>query len=160
MSLHTSRIFFHGQRCLSISIPPTPARTLPAVRRIFSPASIPRCLSIAPTKALRRHVHNNAVPLPPPTKTLEELMSGPYLVHRTASDQLPVYSSRKSGGNNAMVVIKKISGDQRKLADELAESLGLGKDDIRVNPTTQNVELKVCHLPVSTNAHCVSKIRS
>lgn len=48
-----------------------------------------------------------------------------------------------SGGNRQVVVIKKVDGDRKKLLDDLVESIGVGKDDIRINPTTQHVELKV-----------------
>ncbi|KAG5951570.1 hypothetical protein E4U53_002779 [Claviceps sorghi] len=142
MSQHTFRIFSHGQRCLSISNPPNPARSLPTLRRISSPASIPRCLSTASTRAPRRQAPVIRAPTPPPAKTSQELASGPYLVRRTPSAQLPVYKQLKSGGNRVVVLIKKVDGDRRKLLEDMVESLGLSQDHIRINPTTQNLELK------------------
>lgn len=42
-----------------------------------------------------------------------------------------------------MVLIKKVDGDRKKLLDDLVETLGVSKQDIRLNPTTQHIELKV-----------------
>jgi hypothetical protein len=40
-------------------------------------------------------------------------------------------------------LIKKIDGDRRKLLEDLVGSLGITREEIRINPTTQHVELKV-----------------
>jgi large subunit ribosomal protein L49 len=48
-----------------------------------------------------------------------------------------------SGGNRQVVLIKKVDGDRKKLLEDLVESLGVSKEDVRINPTTQHVELKV-----------------
>lgn len=41
-----------------------------------------------------------------------------------------------------MVLIKKVDGDRKKLLEDMVESLGVSQDEIRINPTTQNLELK------------------
>lgn len=82
-------------------------------------------------------------PVPPPTKTPEELVSLGYIVRRTPSVQLPLYRRWLSGGTRQIVLIKKIDGDRRKLLEDLVGSLGITREEIRINPTTQHVELKV-----------------
>lgn len=81
--------------------------------------------------------------VPPPTKTPEELVSLGYLVRRTPSVQLPVYRRWQSGGTRQVVLIKKVDGDRRRLLEDIVEGLGVAREDVRINPTTQHVELKV-----------------
>lgn len=81
--------------------------------------------------------------LPPPTKTPEELATLPYIVRRTPYAQLPVYRSFKSGGNRIVVLIKKVAGNRLKMIEDLTEALQLEGTEIRLNPTTQHVEVKV-----------------
>lgn len=52
-----------------------------------------------------------------------------------------------------MVLIKKVDGDRKKLLEDLVETLGVSKQDIRLNPTTQHIELKV-RAPKSTCHGC------
>ncbi|PNY28882.1 Uncharacterized protein TCAP_01199 [Tolypocladium capitatum] len=84
-------------------------------------------------------------PIPPPSKSPEELASLSYIVRRTPSTQLPIYRRWMSGGNRQVVLIKKIDGDRRKMLEDIVESLGIGREDIRINPTTQHIELKGNH---------------
>ncbi|KAH8130717.1 hypothetical protein ACSS6W_002794 [Trichoderma asperelloides] len=84
-------------------------------------------------------------PVPPPTKTPEELVSLGYIVRRTPSVQLPVYRRWLSGGTRQVVLIKKIDGDRRRLLEDLVGSLGIAREDVRINPTTQHIELKGDH---------------
>ncbi|KAM0262457.1 hypothetical protein ACHAQJ_001711 [Trichoderma viride] len=85
-------------------------------------------------------------PLPPPTKSPEELASLGYIVRRTPSVQLPVYRRWMSGGTRQVVLIKKVDGDRRRLLEDLVGSLGIAKEDVRINPITQHIELKGDHL--------------
>ena len=48
-----------------------------------------------------------------------------------------------SGGNRQVILIKKIDGDRRKMLEDMVASLEIGREDIRINPTTQHIELKV-----------------
>lgn len=96
-------------------------------------------------------------PTPPPTKTPEELEALAYVVRRTPSVQLPVYRRWMSGGNRQVVLIKKVDGDRRKMLSELTADLGVGKDDVRINPITQHVEIKVRYdwaLPAHQQCTC------
>lgn len=82
--------------------------------------------------------------VPPPTLTTEALNSMPYVVRRTAFAQLPVYRKWMSGGTRQIILIKKVNGDKSVLVNELTEKFGVKEDNIRINPTTGHVELKVC----------------
>ena len=72
----------------------------------------------------------------------------PYIVRRTAFAQLPVYRKWMAGGTKQVVTIKKISGDTRALGRELTEKFDIPEDNLRLNPVTGHLELKVgfrCH---------------
>ncbi|KAL7960681.1 hypothetical protein V8C34DRAFT_276247 [Trichoderma compactum] len=81
-------------------------------------------------------------PVPPPTKTPEELVSLGYIVRRTPSVQLPIYRRWQSGGTRQVVLIKKVDGDRVRLVEDLVGGLGVAREDVRINPTTQHIELK------------------
>ncbi|KAL6815781.1 hypothetical protein GGI42DRAFT_116465 [Trichoderma sp. SZMC 28013] len=81
-------------------------------------------------------------PVPPPTKTPEELVSLGYIVRRTPSVQLPIYRRWQSGGTRQVVLIKKVDGDRVRLLEDLVGGLGVAREDVRINPTTQHIELK------------------
>lgn len=80
---------------------------------------------------------------PPPSKSEQELLSLGYIVRRTPSVELPIYKKTMSGGTKHVVLIKKVHGDKRKFLAELSEALSLDSGSIRINPTTQHIELKV-----------------
>jgi large subunit ribosomal protein L49 len=48
-----------------------------------------------------------------------------------------------AGGTKQIVMIKKISGDTRALGRELTEKFGIPEDNLRLNPVTGHLELKV-----------------
>ncbi|OAA44658.1 ribosomal protein L49/IMG2 [Beauveria brongniartii RCEF 3172] len=105
------------------------AATAAAVARAAEKRSAPRSYTRAPT--------------PPPTKTeLEHYEGSGYLVRRTASLQLPVYRKLKSGKTREVIVIKKVHGDRFQLLEDIKASLGVAPDRIRLNPTTQQIELQ------------------
>ncbi|KAK2595389.1 hypothetical protein QQS21_006861 [Conoideocrella luteorostrata] len=141
MSQHISRTISKGQICL---LNPTLLRATYALPpyRISFPLQPSRCLNTSAAKTPRSYTPISRAPTPPPAKTAEELASGPYIVRRTPSIQLPVYKRFMSGGNRVVVLVKKVDGDRRKLLEDMSESLGVGKENIRINPTTQHVELK------------------
>jgi len=66
-----------------------------------------------------------------------------YVIKRTPSSQLPVYRKWMSGGNRCIVLIKKVKGDLPKLVKDLLRDLEIKADDIRINPVTQHIEIKV-----------------
>ncbi|KAF4126183.1 large subunit ribosomal protein L49 [Geosmithia morbida] len=81
-------------------------------------------------------------PTPPPKLAPDALESMPYIVRRTPFAQLPVYRKWMSGGTRQVITIKKVSGDKAGLVGELTEKLGVPAGNIRINPTTGNLELQ------------------
>ena len=47
-----------------------------------------------------------------------------------------------SGGTRLIILIKKVDGDRRKMVEDLIAGLQITRDDVRLNPTTQHIELK------------------
>lgn len=66
----------------------------------------------------------------------------PYYVTRTSSNELPIYTLRKRGGNMLLTRVKKIDGDVEALRDELRSTLGLEQKQVVVNALTRHVLLK------------------
>ncbi len=139
---------------LSQTLAPRPLLLL----RLTTTTSSPQCLfqhrnsyataataaAAARAAAQRRAPRSFArAPTPPPTKTAEEQRAGGYLVQRTSSIQLPVYRKLKSGSTREVILIKKVHGDRRKLVEDIKASFAVAGDKIRINPTTQHVELQV-----------------
>ena len=65
-----------------------------------------------------------------------------YYVHRTPSEELPVYHLSKRGGNLHQTKIRKVTGDRQSLCVALQENLGLDMGNIAVNPRTGNIIIK------------------
>lgn len=127
---------------------------LPAVQ--IAPASFKTHAGYKPNPSetpvnpnVRNKIHEKKRPIkrpfvPPPTKTEEELTAAlPYIIRRTPYAQLPIYRKFMSGGNRCIILIKKIDGDRSKLVEDLTVALELQRKDIRLNPTTQQIEIKV-----------------
>jgi large subunit ribosomal protein L49 len=87
--------------------------------------------------------------MPEPVAQLPKEQSAPnlpYFVSRTESNELPVYSDFKRGGNLKLTLVRKISGEVGVLRDALRETLklsvGLDKDRVVVNERTRQVVIK------------------
>ncbi|KAI4165069.1 MAG: hypothetical protein LQ342_001346 [Letrouitia transgressa] len=68
-----------------------------------------------------------------------------YHVHRTASQQLPVYHLSKRAGSLLQTRIRKIEGDIALLKAELQLALGLKQENIAINQLTKHIIIKVSH---------------
>ena len=85
---------------------------------------------------------------PEPIVPLPEDQSAPnlpYFITRTRSNELPVYTDLKRGGNLKLTLVRRVSGQVEALRDGLRESLGLlGKDreKVVVNGLTGQVVIK------------------
>lgn len=77
--------------------------------------------------------------------TLEEATLRPlsYHVHRTASQQLPVYHLAKRGGNLHQTRVRKIDGDIKALKDDLQRALSIKEEHIVINQLTRHIIIKV-----------------
>ncbi|KAM3516158.1 hypothetical protein MY11210_000180 [Beauveria gryllotalpidicola] len=103
------------------------AATAAAVARAAEKRRAPRSYTRAPT--------------PPPTKTYLQ-GSRCYLVRRTASLQLPVYRKLKSGKTREVIIIKNVNGNRLQFLEDIKAGLAVAPDKIRLNPTTQQIELQ------------------
>ncbi|KAK3718708.1 54S ribosomal protein img2, mitochondrial [Vermiconidia calcicola] len=83
---------------------------------------------------------------PEPVTPLPESESAPnlpYFITRTKSNELPIYTDFKRGGNLKLTLVRKVDGDKECLRDELRAVLGLGrKEDCVVNAVTGQVVIK------------------
>lgn len=70
-------------------------------------------------------------------------VSKPYLISLTASNSFPVYRDDKAAGSSKRTVIKKIEGDRKALITDVSAALKVPKENFRINPVTQHVEIKV-----------------
>ncbi|KAK5045264.1 hypothetical protein LTR84_009370 [Exophiala bonariae] len=76
----------------------------------------------------------------------------PFLISRTASNNIPVYETAKNGGNRHITSIRKISGDIEKLATTVRDALelpehivdvkGRKKDTVVINWTTNQIVIR------------------
>lgn len=83
----------------------------------------------------------------------------PYFVQRTPSNLLPVYKETKRGGNLRLTKVRKISGDVKRLHNDLKAYLDLSEAEITINSVTQNIIAKVrCGIPIAEyNANLMEK---
>ncbi|KAI9773359.1 MAG: hypothetical protein M1840_007574 [Geoglossum simile] len=65
-----------------------------------------------------------------------------YSVCRTNPGNLPVYQTKKRGGNLQETKIKKIKGNIGALCSQLQEALGVDSNDVRINPLTNGIVIK------------------
>jgi len=89
-------------------------------------------------------------PPPPPasSRTAQPLAVKPppplaYHVHRTASQQLPIYQLAKRGGNLHQTRIRKIEGDAESLRNEIRTALELKEELVVINRLTGHIIIKV-----------------
>jgi len=68
-------------------------------------------------------------------------------VSRTHTKNLPVYLETKRGGNLKITTIKKVDGDKQLMRQNLAEAMGLGEDQVQLNPTTGHIVVKASFPP-------------
>lgn len=137
----TSRFAARNTQCIS---------NLPLGSRPSAPSRLISTRPRTTSKPSRSPV--SRAPSTPPKKSPDELAGLAYVIHRTSYIQLPVYRRFMSGGNRQVVLIKQVGGDRRKLLEDLVEGLGIERDNIRINPTTQHVELKVYSIPFSLSS--------
>ena len=80
---------------------------------------------------------------PPPTPDPSSIVKLPYYIHRTASQQLPIYKLAKRGGNLRQTRLRKVEGDIGRLRSDLQEALGLENEHIKINQLTKHIIIKV-----------------
>ena len=80
---------------------------------------------------------------PPPTPDPAQIVRLPYYIHRTASQQLPIYKLAKRGGNLRQTRLRKVEGDLARLRSDLQDALSLESEHIKINPLTKHIIIKV-----------------
>ncbi|KAF2738296.1 hypothetical protein EJ04DRAFT_486620 [Polyplosphaeria fusca] len=95
-------------------------------------------------KLLKNNKHT-----PPPSPSLN-LPPPAYHVARSGTNNYPVYTDYKRGGNLHLTTIRKITGDLTSLRDELRVFLNKKNDEVKVNTLTQHVVVKGHHVPEVT----------
>lgn len=116
-------------------------------RQVFpgahTPASLARKKSHPSSRPKRRPSPVKAL-ITPHTPDPASIVKLPYHIHRTPSQQLPVYKSEKRGGTLKQTRVRKIEGDVRALRGDLMEAMGLGEAEVKINSLTGHVLVKVC----------------
>ncbi|KOS17809.1 54S ribosomal protein img2 [Escovopsis weberi] len=118
---------------------------LPQSLRLGAAALLPRPFlptiqsAILSTSPISRSQTKATKPLPTEEQLGSELS---YVVKRTVSQGLPVYRKWKAGHTREIILVKKVEGNRSRLVEDLIGGLGVAGDRIRVNPTTQHVELQ------------------
>jgi large subunit ribosomal protein L49 len=67
----------------------------------------------------------------------------PYRINLTPSQQYPIYTLSKRGGNKKLTRIRRIEGDVTALRSELQEALGLEAKEVVINQLTGHIIVKV-----------------
>lgn len=103
-----------------------------------------------PTRHLSHQQPEKLKLIPDPVESLPAEQCAPnlpYFVTRSANNELPIYTLRKSGGNLKMTRVKKIDGNKVVLRDELREMLGVQEKDAIVNSVTGHIMIKGHYKP-------------
>ena len=132
-----------------------PLRTAAAApsRRLFRPSSFTatRFLTTETTASATQQTTTAPPPSPASFQAPSTPASTPrqltYLVERTASQNLSVYNDTRAGGSKKQTVIKKIVGDVHALRNEITNELGFSKDNVKINPVTGHIKIKVGKCP-------------
>ena len=115
---------------------------------------ISRASKNKPQKPPRVHLPACKFPSnPPPTPDPSDIVTLPYHVHRTPSQQLPIYKLAKRGGNLRQTRLRKVEGDIARLKTDLQEALSLEDEHIKINHLTRHIIIKVCPLRYSHVMH-------
>lgn len=108
------------------------------------PTVVSRASRNKPQKPPRVHFPACRFPSqPPPTPDPSAIAKLPYYIHRTASQQLPIYKLAKRGGNLRQTRLRKVEGDIARLRGDLQEALSLVDEHIKINQLTKHIIIKV-----------------
>ncbi|KAL0765140.1 hypothetical protein CaCOL14_012399 [Colletotrichum acutatum] len=70
----------------------------------------------------------------------------PYVVSLTPSNQFPVYARTKAAGSSKFTIVKKIEGNKKAFAQDLAREAGFAEAEVKLNPITGQVQVKGFHV--------------
>ncbi|KAK1976260.1 hypothetical protein LZ30DRAFT_693012 [Colletotrichum cereale] len=78
--------------------------------------------------------------------TTQAPVARPYLIGLTAGNQYPVYARTKAAGSSKFTLVKKIEGNKKAFAQDLAREAGFPADEVKLNPVTGHVQIKGFHV--------------
>ncbi|KAK4497086.1 hypothetical protein PRZ48_011536 [Zasmidium cellare] len=113
-------------------------------------SSHPRKERHYPTRHLSHHQPETPRLIPEPVEPLPAEQCAPnlpYFVTRSANKSLPIYTTRKNGGNLKLTRVRKIDGDRVALRDELRKLLKVQDKDAVINSVTGHILIKGHHKP-------------
>ena len=119
-------------------------------RQVFPGKHSPASLARSKAHPSNRPKRNPSSPKPlitPPTPDPAAIVNLPYHIHRTPSQQLPVYKLAKRGGSLKQTRLRKVEGDVKALRGDLMTALGLEEGEVKINQLTGHILIKVWRLP-------------
>lgn len=136
-----------ASRTASATYPPPSMKSLPRPKesRASRRTAHPRKDRHYPTRQPTHRQITSPKLIPDPVTPLPAAQCAPnlpYYVTRTPSNELPIYTLRKRGGNMLLTRVKKVDGSVEALRDELRTVLGLEEKQVVINPLTRHVMLK------------------
>ncbi|KAI4747221.1 hypothetical protein E4T50_02467 [Aureobasidium sp. EXF-12298] len=135
-----------ASRTASPSYPPTSLKSIPRplVSHASHRTSQPTKLRNYPDRQPQKDLPVSEAPALPESEIAPNL---PYFVTRTPSNELPIYTLRKRGGNMRLTRVKKIDGSIDVLRDALQIELGVPEAECVINRLTNHVMIKGWHKP-------------
>ncbi|KAL2875044.1 54S ribosomal protein img2, mitochondrial [Colletotrichum sp. CLE4] len=80
------------------------------------------------------------------TTTPPKTTARPYVISLTPSNQFPVYARTKAAGSSKFTIVKKIEGNKKAFAQDLAREAGFAEEEVKLNPITGHVQVKGFHV--------------
>ncbi|GJC90098.1 54S ribosomal protein img2, mitochondrial [Colletotrichum liriopes] len=80
------------------------------------------------------------------TSTTQTPAARPYVIGLTAGNQYPVYARTKAAGSSKFTIVKKIEGNKKAFAQDLAREAGFPSEEVKLNPVTGHVQVKGFHV--------------
>ncbi|KAG9657395.1 hypothetical protein KCU95_g15820, partial [Aureobasidium melanogenum] len=135
-----------ASRTASPSYPPTSLKSIPRplVSHASHRTSQPTKVRNYPDRQPQKDIAVSEAPALPESEIAPNL---PYFVTRTPSNELPIYTLRKRGGNMRLTRVKKIDGNIDALRDALQVELGVPEAECVINRLTNHVMIKGWHKP-------------
>lgn len=136
----------------SPSYPPPSLKSIPRPRESHAShrTSQPTKIRNYPDRAPRKTQLSGATSISPSAPALGEndvAPNLPYYVTRTPSNELPIYTLKKRGGNLRQTRVKKITGSIDALRDSLQQLLAVPEKECVINRVTNHVVIKGWHKP-------------
>ncbi|PVH91689.1 hypothetical protein DM02DRAFT_606279 [Periconia macrospinosa] len=122
--------------------PPAPKPTLPSQRDTSSTPTTSNSPTVSQAILEATESKKATTMYSPPPKPAPK-----YLVSRTKTKNLRVYTDFKRGGNLHLTTIQKVTGDLHALKEDITVYLNKKKDDVSINSLTQSVIVKGLHKP-------------